>query len=70
MGEVVTSTALVAGVLEDQRLVMASVEEYAIFMLDPVGHVLAWSLGARQIKGYEFHEPCATRAEPCAALPK
>lgn len=38
---------------EDQlRLMIASVEDYAIFMLDPSGHVVNWNLGAQLIKGY------------------
>ncbi|MXV64578.1 PAS domain S-box protein [Natronorubrum sp. JWXQ-INN-674] len=35
-----------------QSLVNA-VEEYAIFMLDPDGHVVSWNEGAERIKGYD-----------------
>lgn len=38
-----------------QRLV-AAVEEYAIFMLDPAGHVVTWNEGARRIEGYTESE--------------
>ena len=38
------------------RLLLENVEEYAIFMLDPEGHVMSWNLGAKRIKGYEPHE--------------
>ena len=34
------------------RLLIDSVEDYAIFMLDPSGHVMTWNLGAERIKGY------------------
>ena len=34
------------------QLVVASVKDYAIFMLDPSGHVATWNEGARLIKGY------------------
>lgn len=38
------------------RRVLNSTREYAIFMLDPGGHVATWNDGARQIKGYEAEE--------------
>ena len=38
------------------RLLVQSVTDYAIFMLDPEGHVANWNAGAERIKGY-------TRAE-------
>ena len=38
------------------RLLIESVSEYAIFMLDPGGHVRSWNSGARRIKGYEEKE--------------
>lgn len=34
------------------RLLVESVRDYAIFMLDPNGYVLSWNLGAERIKGY------------------
>ncbi|MGQ3055531.1 MAG: hybrid sensor histidine kinase/response regulator [Roseateles sp.] len=34
------------------RLLVASVRDYAIFMLDPKGYVLTWNAGARRLKGY------------------
>ncbi|WIV67401.1 PAS domain S-box protein [Natrialbaceae archaeon AArc-T1-2] len=33
-----------------------AVEEYAIFMLDPDGHVVSWNEGAERIKGYDSSE--------------
>ncbi len=41
---------------DDCRLLVESVVDYAIFMLDASGHVVTWNPGARQIKGYEAEE--------------
>jgi PAS domain S-box-containing protein len=38
------------------RLLVESVRDYAIFMLDPDGHVLTWNAGAQRFKGYRPHE--------------
>jgi PAS domain S-box-containing protein len=38
------------------RLLVESVKDYAIFILDPGGHVLTWNLGAERIKGYRADE--------------
>ena len=38
------------------RLLVESVRDYAIFMLDPAGHVLTWNAGAERFKGYRAHE--------------
>jgi PAS domain S-box-containing protein len=38
------------------RLLVASVRDYAIFMLDPAGHILSWNAGAQYLKGYEPEE--------------
>jgi PAS domain S-box-containing protein len=37
---------------ERLRLMVESVVDYAIFMLDPTGHVTTWNAGARRLKGY------------------
>lgn len=34
------------------RALVESVRDYAIFMLDPLGNVMSWNLGAERIKGY------------------
>ncbi|WP_448090356.1 PAS domain S-box protein [Pseudomonas azerbaijanoccidentalis] len=34
------------------RLLVQSVTDYAIYMLDPRGHLTNWNLGAQRIKGY------------------
>jgi PAS domain S-box-containing protein len=38
------------------RLLVESVRDYAIFMLDPKGHVLTWNVGAERFKGYRAEE--------------
>jgi PAS domain S-box-containing protein len=38
------------------RLLVEGVRDYAIFMLDPTGHVMSWNSGAQLIKGYASHE--------------
>jgi PAS domain S-box-containing protein len=38
------------------RLLVASVRDYAIFGLDPTGHVVSWNTGAERIKGYTADE--------------
>jgi len=38
------------------RLLVESVKDYAIFMLDPEGRVLTWNAGAELIKGYRAEE--------------
>ncbi len=37
---------------EQFRLLVESVRDYAIFMLDPTGHIETWNVGAERIKGY------------------
>jgi PAS domain S-box-containing protein len=38
------------------RLLVEGVSDYAIFMLDPEGHVSSWNPGAERIKGYTSEE--------------
>lgn len=40
------------GTEESFRLLVESVKEYAIVMLDPNGHIVSWNPGAERIKGY------------------
>jgi PAS domain S-box-containing protein len=58
------------------RLLVESVRDYAIFMLDPAGHVTSWNAGAERIKGYTaqaiigrhfslFYPPDAIAAGKC-----
>jgi PAS domain S-box-containing protein len=54
------STGVAQNVQEDSdqqfRLMVESVQDYAIFMLDPDGHIDTWNAGAKRIKGYEADE--------------
>jgi PAS domain S-box-containing protein len=38
------------------RLLVESVVDYAIFLLDVDGHVVSWNAGAERLKGYREHE--------------
>ncbi|MCA1846210.1 MAG: PAS domain S-box protein, partial [Actinobacteria bacterium] len=38
------------------RLLVESVRDYAIFMLDPGGHISSWNIGAERMKGYRADE--------------
>jgi PAS domain S-box-containing protein len=38
------------------RLLLDGVKEYAIYMLDPDGHVISWNAGAARLKGYGNEE--------------
>ena len=45
------------GVSEEQfRLLVETVEEYAIYLLDPEGNVATWNVGAEKLKGYKAQE--------------
>lgn len=49
--------AMTAGITEAQlRLLVESVRDYAIFLIDPRGIVISWNLGAQRIKGYRAEE--------------
>lgn len=38
------------------RLLVEAVQDYAIFMLDPTGHISSWNTGAQRSKGYSAEE--------------
>src|SRR5690348_14021085 len=38
------------------RLIVQTVRDYAIFMLDPTGRIATWNAGAERIKGYQASE--------------
>ena len=38
------------------KLLVQSIVDYAIYMLDPAGHVTSWNAGAERIKGYHADE--------------
>ena len=58
---------------EQFHILVDSVEEYAIYMLDPNGNVVTWNKGAQKIKGYTAEEiigknfACFYTAEEVAA---
>jgi PAS domain S-box-containing protein len=41
---------------ERLRLLINSVQDYAIFVLDPTGHVSTWNPGAERLKGYSSQD--------------
>src|SRR5438094_209673 len=41
---------------EEFRLLVESIKDYAIFMIDATGHILSWNKGAEKIKGYSASE--------------
>src|SRR6201994_1389799 len=62
---------------EQFRLLVQSVTDYAIFMLDVDGHVASWNAGAQHIKGYAPEEIIGrhfsdfyTEADRTAGLPR
>jgi PAS domain S-box-containing protein len=42
--------------LQQFRRLVAAVRDYAIFMLDPGGHIATWNPGAEHLKGYDAEE--------------
>lgn len=41
---------------ERLNLMITSVQDYAIFMLSPTGHIQTWNVGAQRLKGYSKDE--------------
>ena len=43
---------------DEQRFqyLIAGISDYAIYMLDPSGHIASWNAGAQRFKGYQPHE--------------
>jgi PAS domain S-box-containing protein len=46
------STAALSRTEQQFQQLVAAVTDYAIFMLDPDGHIVSWNPGAERIKGY------------------
>ncbi len=46
----------IMGSEESFRLLVDSVTDYAIIMLDPNGHIASWNAGAEKIFGYQYDE--------------
>ncbi len=38
------------------RLLVQGIQEYALFQVDPRGHVVSWNVGAERLKGYRAEE--------------
>ena len=53
-----SDASLAASLSEDgrYRLLVEAVTDYAIYMLDPAGHVTSWNAGATRFKGYSAQE--------------
>lgn len=59
LGAIVQKRRMEAALRETEqrfRLLTTGVREYAIFMLNPKGHVATWNEGAERIKGYKKDE--------------
>src|SRR5260370_38414254 len=50
------SSFAVQDTAEQFHILVDSVEEYAIYMLDPNGNIITWNTGAENIKGYSAEE--------------
>jgi PAS domain S-box-containing protein len=50
------SSAALHETTEQFHILVDSVEEYAIYLLDPNGNVITWNTGAEKIKGYSAEE--------------
>ena len=49
-------TMIALGSEESYRLLVESMKDYAIFMLDPEGRIASWNQGAERFKGYRTDE--------------
>src|SRR5260370_29146999 len=56
MGENGTRNLALHQTAEQFHILVDSVEEYAIYLLDPNGNVVTWNPGAEKIKGYTAEE--------------
>jgi PAS domain S-box-containing protein len=50
------SSTVLHETVEQFHILVDSVEEYAIYLLDPNGNVITWNTGAEKIKGYSTEE--------------
>jgi PAS domain S-box-containing protein len=73
MGEDRSAKSALRQTSEQFHILVDSVEEYAIYMLDPTGNVVTWNAGAQKIKQYTAEEiigknfACFYTAEDVAA---
>src|SRR5262249_9535882 len=54
--ELLTANTLLRDSEERFRLLVEGVEDYAIFRLDPTGHIVTWNSGAERSQGYSAEE--------------
>lgn len=50
---------------EVYRLLVESIKDYAIFLLDTNGHIISWNKGAEQLKGYKANEVVGEHIAKC-----
>jgi PAS domain S-box-containing protein len=73
MGEDRLTKSALRQTAEQFRILVETVEEYAIYMLDPTGNIVTWNAGAQKIKQYTAEEiigknfACFYTAEDVAA---
>jgi PAS domain S-box-containing protein len=41
---------------QEYRSLVEAIADFAIYMLDPAGHIISWNLGAERFKGYKVDE--------------
>ena len=56
MPKIWSSSTALHDTAEQFHILVDSVEEYAIYMLDPNGNIITWNTGAEKIKGYSAEE--------------
>ncbi len=56
MSKKLLSSTVLDDTVEQFHILIDSVEEYAIYLLDPYGNVITWNTGAEKIKGYSAEE--------------
>jgi len=56
MGDNGSTASALQQTAEQFHILVDSVEEYAIYMLDPNGNIVTWNRGAEKIKGYTAEE--------------
>ncbi len=56
MSKKLPSSVALHETVEQFHILVDSVEEYAIYLLDPNGNVITWNTGAEKIKGYSTDE--------------
>src|SRR5439155_2253546 len=56
MSKKLPSSTVLHETVEQCHILVDSVEEYAMYLLDPNGNVITWNTGAKKIKGYSAEE--------------